>query len=238
MYEQLLSVNGVAVVRNYCERHFPDLDVKPGRARSFMVIFVRFVAALLCGILVPQRVSAHGSMDQQIAYASSEIADHPGSARRYLARAELHRIHKDWYAALADLKQAESLDADLQFVQLSRGKLYAEQGLLVAAHRALSAFVEKQPESTDGLITLARVLVQQGENEQSVAIFDRAIRSTPQPAPDYYLEVARACAACGPDHLPQAIRRRCTSGAAARARSHGRRLRNGGTGFRRRPRAC
>ena len=71
------------------------------------------LSAIAVSLAVSAFVSAHGPLHAQIEEVSRRIAQAPREAALYLKRGELHRLHTDWAAALADYRRARLLDPRL-----------------------------------------------------------------------------------------------------------------------------
>src|SRR3990172_9881018 len=80
---------------------------------------------ILCTVLTVS-LTAHEDVQNQIAELSRQIVKTPQNAELHLRRGELHRIRRNWDAALADYKAAEKLDPELTVVTLCRGKLHLD----------------------------------------------------------------------------------------------------------------
>ena len=156
--------------------------------------------------LLPARVSAHGDLDEQIAAVTKRIEKDPANAALFLKRGQLHRMHRDWDAAMADLDQASVLDPSLSVVDLARGRTLLEANWPIFAKRALDRFLAKQPTHTDGLVTRARVLVKLNQPVVAADDFTRAIANRSEPEPYLFIERAQALASAGDDRLEEALR--------------------------------
>jgi len=134
---------------------------------------------------------AHGPLQDQIDEASAQIGREPADARLYLRRGELHRLHEDWDAALADYGRAAALSPADDTIDFLRGRALQEAGKPEAAKAALDRFLERHPNHPDALIARARALRALGEYRAAAADYTRAIERLPKPDPDHYLERAR-----------------------------------------------
>src|SRR5439155_925722 len=109
--------------------------------------------------LLPAGVWAHGELDEQIAAVTKRIEKDPRNAALHLKRGQLHRMHREWDATMADLDQASMLDPDLSVTDLARGRTLLEANWPIFAKLTLDRVLAKQPTHSDGLVTRARVLV-------------------------------------------------------------------------------
>jgi tetratricopeptide (TPR) repeat protein len=157
-------------------------------------------------MLSRQPVLAHGDLHERIARLTDQIKKEPQDPQPYLQRAELHRLHGEWEAALADYARVERLDTNLFVVDLGRGKTLVDAGQLPQAKLCLDRFLARQPDHVDALITRARLLVQLSQFLPAVNDFTRAIGKCSQPQPEFFIERAQALAAIGSDRIDEAIR--------------------------------
>lgn len=147
-------------------------------------------------------VAAHGPIHEQIALLTARIQEDPHNATLFVRRGELHGLHEDWDAALADYDRAEKLSPFLPAVNLARGKTLLGAGRFRAAKEALDRFIARRPDHPDALLTRARVLFQLGESRAATVDYGRAIarwETLDQGRPEYYVEWACAFAALGDD---------------------------------------
>lgn len=147
-------------------------------------------------------VAAHGPIHEQIALLTARIQEDPQNATLYLRRGELHGLHEDWDAALADYDRAAQLSPPLAAVDLARGKTLLRAGRFRPAKEALDRFLTGRPHHPDALLARARVLSELSESRAAARDYGRAIagwEQLGQPKPEYYLEWARALTALGED---------------------------------------
>jgi tetratricopeptide (TPR) repeat protein len=148
---------------------------------------------------------AHADIVVWITALDREIAADPRDPSLYLKRGELHRLHRDWLAAVLDYQRTARLAPDLPELDYYTGRLWLEAGAPSLARAPLDRFLTARPDHADGLITRARVLAALDEGPAAAADFTRAIADLASPAPDLYLERARLVAAQGPDHVDLAL---------------------------------
>ena len=163
-------------------------------------------AALLGSLLaLPAAALAHGAIDEQIELVTEQIEQHPTSAALFLKRAELHRVLRNWDAALADYDRSSKLAPGLSNVDFCRGRMLLEAGRAEEAKAPLDRFLRNEPDHAEALITRARILVSLGEPASAVRDFSRGIAQLPAPDPQYYVESAQAAASQGPEHVDEAL---------------------------------
>ena len=158
---------------------------------------------------LPSSASGHPAIDAQIADLTARLEREPGRADLHLRLGDLHRLHGERAAALADLERARALDPDLAEVDLSLACLLMETGELRQAGAALDRFLLRRPGQVDGLVARGRLRTRQGQHLWAADDFTRAIvqlRFPLQPAPELFLERARALASAGKERLGEALR--------------------------------
>lgn len=149
---------------------------------------------------------AHPEIAEQIRAITEVMQRQPNDASLFLRRGELHRIHRDWDAAERDYARARALDPELAAVLLALGHMRLDAGRPGEAAEALRTFVERRPESVDGMVLLGRALAAGGEPLAAAGWLDRAVAASETPAgPDVYVSRARAYADSGPEYLDRAI---------------------------------
>jgi tetratricopeptide (TPR) repeat protein len=134
------------------------------------------------------------------------IAEAPASAPLHFKRAELHRAHRQWEAALADYARAAALDPDLAAVDLGRGLLFIETDAPRTARDALDRFLARHPAHAEARAARARALVRLGEPEAAAADLTAAIAASPRPRPEYFTERAQVIATGGESRIAEALR--------------------------------
>lgn len=140
---------------------------------------------------------AHGSLDAQIENATRALAADPGNAQHYVRRGELHRLHRDWRAALADFEAAEKRNPGEPAFVLGRARVHFDRGQLGEAVAALNGYLRLRPDSEAALVLRAQSHSGLGSFELAAADFAAAIRVSREPQPDYFLGEARARLAAG-----------------------------------------
>ncbi len=156
--------------------------------------------ALLIFWLLAGEAAAHGMLDEQLAELSRAIAQRPGDATLHLKRAELHRKHRDWPAALADFNAAQRLDPGAAEVELARARLAMDRGFWGDARALLGRFLAARPDSEVGHALRAQVHERIGSHAAAAAAaadYAGAIRHSAEPRVEYFLGQARAWAAAG-----------------------------------------
>ena len=161
------------------------------------------VSALWVALIVlPRAAFGHADIDVRIADLTKKIDAEPASAELYIKRGELHRVHRDWQAALADYRQAAEIDPQLSTVYFVRGRMLFEakrpQDALVDLNRYLAMVGSHTRELyREASVTRARVLVELGRFLEASEDYTRAIGTLIRHTPEYYLERSQALARAG-----------------------------------------
>ncbi len=165
---------------------------------------------LAAGLIVvwignPGTALAHADILVRITALNREIRESPPSAALYLKRGELHRLHRDWPAALTDYEQAARLAPRNPDVSYYRGRMWFEAGQPEPARPALDRFLAVRPDHADALLVRSRVLAVLGERLAAVNDLTRAIALLDPPTPEVYLERARHLEAEGSAYIDRAL---------------------------------
>jgi tetratricopeptide (TPR) repeat protein len=164
--------------------------------------------AALCCCLSLAALLAHADLERQIADMTARIDKDPSNPELYLRRGELHRIHRDWDAAMADYRRARKVSPDPEVVDYFFGKLHLDAGRPKRAKKSLDRFLKHEPTHARALVTRARALVQLDRPLDAAEDFSRAIDAydaDERPDPSYYLERAHALVDAGPDRIEAAL---------------------------------
>jgi tetratricopeptide (TPR) repeat protein len=156
--------------------------------------------ALLIFVLTTGHAAAHGLLHDQVADLTRAIGRDPRNAALHLKRAELHRQHRDWGAAAADLDAVRRLDPDAVDVELAGSRLAADRGLLAESEAALSRYLALRPESEVALAMRADLRDRMGLNPEAAADYAAAIRIANEPSVEYVVGLAQALARAGDDN--------------------------------------
>ena len=169
------------------------------------MVLWRLGKSLLCALALAMPAWAHGDLDLQISTMGEAIAKEPNNPELHLRRAELHRLHADWAAAQRDIDRTRELAPELPTVDLTLARLLLDTKRFEGAEEALDRFLVRLPNHVDALVTRARARMGAGKYLAAADDFGRAIDRASSPEPEYYIEQARALAAAGGDHIPDAV---------------------------------
>ncbi len=167
----------------------------------------RVLAAGLIAVWIgnPGTALAHADIIERIMALNREIQESSPSAALYLKRGELHRLHRDWPAALADYQRARRIAPDNPNVNYYMGRMRLESGWPDLARSALNRFLAVRPNHADALFIRSRALAQLGKPHPAAADLTKAIALLHRPTPEVYLERAKLQATVGPDSVDEAL---------------------------------
>jgi tetratricopeptide (TPR) repeat protein len=155
--------------------------------------------ALLILCLTAGNAAAHGLLHEQLAGLTRSIGRDPGNAALYLKRGEVHRLHRDWQAAQADLADARRLAPGAADVDLAEARLAADRGSLADAEAAAGRYLAARPDSEVALALRADVRERMGSYAAAAADYAGAIRIAAEPRVEYHLGHAQVLARSGDD---------------------------------------
>lgn len=159
-------------------------------------------ALMLC--LSVEGAPAHEGSVARIAELSRQIARSPDDAGLFLRRGAFRHLDSHFGAALMDFDRAAALDPDLSGLALARGRTLLAMGRIDVAIPQLERASRESPDDPEAMMELGRGLLAVGRTADAAACFAEALRLTPRPRPEHFLEYAAALAA-GADGAPVAI---------------------------------
>ncbi len=131
---------------------------------------------------------AHGPLHERLRQSTARIAESPADPLGYVARARLHREHRDLASARSDLQRALELAPQLREAVGAMADLLLFEGkpseALEWACRAHSG--ENPPIEVRRVYARALTLV--GQSDTALPIYDALLDDLPQPTPELYLE--------------------------------------------------
>ncbi len=157
-----------------------------------------FVLAVMIAALAPDPTYAHADLIEQIRRLGGEIAKRPNAPVLYLRRANLHRRHRTWPAAFADIAEARGLAPDLAEIDYAEAAMWLDLGKSAKAKVMLDRFLGRKPDHAGGLLLRARARRELKDPLGAAADLDLAIKRMAAPLPDIYLQRARILRGVGP----------------------------------------
>jgi tetratricopeptide (TPR) repeat protein len=142
-------------------------------------------------------VQAHLPVDEQIHDITHQIQRQPEQVELYVKRGELHRVRREWNAALADYERSRELAPDLVLVDRLMGRLFVESGRPAEAMVSLDRYLARRPEDVVALAFRGRARSALGDPQGAVRDLQQAVSASPRPSSHLYLERARAQRAAG-----------------------------------------
>lgn len=94
---------------------------------------------------------AHGDLHGLIQNVTREIEQAPRNPELYLRRAEWHRAHEGWDAALADIERATALTNQYHVLHLARARVYLDAGWFESAKVTADRFLVQEPNNAEAL---------------------------------------------------------------------------------------
>ncbi|RMF84193.1 MAG: hypothetical protein D6744_03500 [Planctomycetota bacterium] len=173
---------------------------KPFRSsrRPSRVAAVRFaLVAALHVASTPFAAYAHGGLHEQIQQLTERIAKDPRDVQLYLRRGELHRLHEDWLAALADFEHGRALDPQRAEIDLHVGRTLVEAGHPASGLAALDRYLHDHPADGRALTVRAHALRALKRHLEAAQAFAAAADALEQADPQLYLDSANEYLAAG-----------------------------------------
>lgn len=158
-------------------------------------------------LMLPLEVFGHADIEERLAALDRQIAEYPGRPEFFKKRGELHRLHRDWPAALADFHSARKLsaDGDTSTIDFYEGRMWWESGQADRALPLLSAFIRRHATHVESRIVRARVYAFLGKRAAAVQDLDVAIARQQPPSPNLYLERAKLLRKSGIHYYDRAL---------------------------------
>lgn len=149
-------------------------------------------AILLLLLLTTAPLAGHGFVDEEIAEVTRRLETKPGDVDLLMRRATLHRAHKDYAAAKADLLAVQKgsrrhSEALLHLASLERG-----QGNLAAADSVLARYFTMGGEAPEAYREKARLNAAQKRGKAAAGSWLKYLSLVQQPTADEFIEAAKA----------------------------------------------
>jgi tetratricopeptide (TPR) repeat protein len=148
-------------------------------------------------LAVATTAGAHSSLDVVRDALDADAATRPGDATVALRQAELHRVAREWDAALVALERASWAGADADEVTATRGLVLLDAGQPAAARRELDAVLARRPDAAAVRFARGRAWMRLGRPKRAARDFGRAIAGLAPPTPDQVIAHRDALLAVG-----------------------------------------
>jgi predicted Zn-dependent protease len=175
------------------------------RSRAVLVILLAAMA------VNAGPAGAHPDLLEQIERLDQQLARESGNAELLVRRADLHRRHEDYAAALRDFAAARAVQPDNHAFDVQEGRLRLETGDPDRADALFSSHLEAHPGHAAAWYLRGQARVAMGQPAPAALDFARAIATSDAPTPVLYRQQASALVAAGEDHW-QAARDALDSG--------------------------
>lgn len=162
--------------------------MKAGRWLGSMGVVACVLAALLAG----GRAGAHGNDFEMIFSLTQELAKRPGDAGLLLERAEVWRAHGELDVARQDLEAALAAQPRFQPARVRLAMVARDQGRLEEALTLLDTAALAEPGQPFIRSVRSGVYLRLGRPAAAVSDLDAILSSDVEPAPELYLDRARA----------------------------------------------
>jgi tetratricopeptide (TPR) repeat protein len=159
--------------------------------------------AVVIVILAPS-ISAHDGLAGRIAAVTAQIAKAPANAELLLRRADLYRAAHKWALAHADLDRILEIEPKMAGLDFVRAQVYFGAGADRSAVQAASRALARDPRYVGALIVRGRARVRLGLAHAAATDFTGALDQ--RPAPDLYIERARALSTAYAKNYEAALR--------------------------------
>jgi predicted Zn-dependent protease len=143
---------------------------------------------------------AHPDLLEQIERLNEQLARAPGNAELLVRRADLHRRHEDYAAALRDFAAARAVQPGNREYDFQEGRLRLETGDPDRADALFSNYLEAHSGHAAAWHLRGQARLAMGQPVLAALDFARAIATSAAPTPVLYRQQASALVAAGDDH--------------------------------------
>jgi len=140
---------------------------------------------------------AHQGLDEQLTVIEAQLKEEPGNPALHVQVGDLHRMRREWDAALAAYERAAGSPGGIEDADFMRGRLFLEARWPTTAKLYLDRFLATQPDHAGALVARGRASASLGLPLPAAVDLGRAIAVMPAPKPEHYLERAQALTAAG-----------------------------------------
>lgn len=148
---------------------------------------------------------AHADLLLQIDDLTARIEAAPDDPDLYLRRADLHRRHANWPAALADYQRAAALAADRSALDYLVGRIWLDAGRPRLAAAAFGRVLMARPDDSDALVLRSRAYAALGLSQAAARDLRAAVDLSETPRPELFVELAQLLAGTEPARLEDAL---------------------------------
>jgi len=135
---------------------------------------------------------AHNGIHERIEALTQAIARDPRTAKLFLQRSDLHRQHREWSAASADLEAAAKLAPDLPGLDLARARLAIARGEDPEGLTWLDRHLSAHHGSAVGYTLRAELQERAGRAANAAHDHEASLRASADPRIEQYLAWASA----------------------------------------------
>lgn len=150
-------------------------------------------------------VLAHGPIHESIKRVTKKIKKDPNNAALYLERGQYYQVDENFDLALNDFTTVRRLDPNNKLVDYQCGKLFAEHEFPTMAKRYADQFLSYNSEHVAGLMLRASIFVQLGKDSLAIIDYEKGIKKTNTPKPEYFIDISKAFIAADSTNFDAAI---------------------------------
>jgi len=148
---------------------------------------------------------AHGPVHESIKRVTKKIKKDPKNAALYMERGQYYQVDENFDLALNDFFTARTLDPEIRKIDYLCGKLFAEHKYPTTAKRYADKFLGYNPNHVAGLMLRAAIYVQLGEDSLAINDYEKGIKHTKTPKPEYFVDISKAFIAADSTNFKPAI---------------------------------
>lgn len=167
---------------------------------------MKFYLIVLSLLILPAiTVVAHGPVHESIKRVTKEIKKNPKNPKLYVERGQYYQVDENFDLALNDFLTARTLDPKDVMIDYHCGKLFSEHGYPTTAKRFANKFLSYNEEHVAGLMLRASIYVQLKEDSLAILDYERGIKNTRTPKPEYFVNISKASIAADSTDFNSAI---------------------------------
>ncbi len=167
---------------------------------------MKHFAILFSLILLTTSITlAHGPVHESIKRVTKKIKKDPNNASLYLERGQYYQVDENFDLALNDFTSVRALDSENKIIDYHCGKLFAEHGFPTMAMRYANQFLSYNSEHVAGLMLRASIFVQLGKDSLAIVDYEKGIKNTTVPKPEYFIDISKAFIAADSTNFKDAL---------------------------------